>query len=166
MVFIGITYEKRKHSHGLQFTLCVSRGNREVFGTMKKILSFILAALMLATTFVGCNKTTLVKDPATGEYDKGAIIDIYLGKEVCNFDPQLSMTDDSMLKVFSLIYEGLTTINEKGKWEKLGMKSYRVESDDDKEFSIVVELKESYWNDGRQVQAADYVCTDPWSAGR
>ena len=62
---------------------------------MKKVLSLILAALMLASALAGC--TTLAKTE-TGDYDKGAIIDMYLTTEVYNFDPQQSITDDAMLK--------------------------------------------------------------------
>lgn len=122
---------------------------------MKKVFSLILAMTMLASVISGC--TTLEKDPETGEYDKGAIIDMYLTTEIYNFDPQLSITDDAMLKVFSLIYEGLTTINEKGKWEKAGMEKYKIDTDNGEEFIILVELKNSSWSDGRSVQAADYV---------
>lgn len=122
---------------------------------MKKVLSLILAALMVGTIATGC--TTLEKDPETGDYDKGAIIDMYLTTEVYDFDPQRSMTDDAMLKVYSLIYEGLTRINEKGKWEKALMKSYKVEKDEDGEFSILITLNDTRWSDGRTVQAADLV---------
>ncbi len=122
---------------------------------MKKVLALILALTSIASVISGC--TTLEKDPETGEYDKGAIIDMYLTTEIYNFDPQLSITDDAMLKVFSLIYEGLTTINEKGKWEKAGMEKYSINQDDEEGFSILVELKNSSWSDGRSIQAADYV---------
>ena len=121
---------------------------------MKKALSLILAALMLASALTGC--TTLHK-LETGEYDKGAIIDMYLTTECYNFDPQQSMIDDSMLKIMSLIFEGLTTIDEHGKWKKSGMKNYKVDKDTDEEFSILVNLNSTKWSDGRTVQAADYV---------
>lgn len=125
---------------------------------MKKVLSLILAMLMVVSAAVGC--TTLEKDPTDPEgkkYDKGAIIDMYLTTEIYNFDPQLSITDDAQLKIFSLIYEGLTTIDEKGKWQNAGMKSYKVEKDSDDEFKILVTLNTNRWSDGRTVQASDYV---------
>ena len=121
---------------------------------MKKVLSLILAALMLASALTGC--TTLEKLD-NGEYDKGAIIDMYITPEVYNFDPQQTITDESMLKIMSLIFEGLTTINEKGKWQKAGMKNYKIDKDEDGEFSILVNLTSNRWSDGRTVQAADYV---------
>ena len=121
---------------------------------MKKVLTLILAMVMLVSTVSGC--TSLVKN-ADGTIDKGAIIDMYLATEVYNFDPQQSITDDSMLKIFSLMYEGLTRINEKGKWEKALMKNYEIVSDTDDEFSIIVELNSTCWSDGRTVQASDFV---------
>lgn len=114
-----------------------------------KVLSLLLAALMLMTTLASC--TTLEED------DKGAIIDMYLTTEVFDFDPQLSMTDDAQLKYMSLIFEGLTRINEKGKWEKALMSNYKVEVDDGEKFSIIIDLNVTRWSDGRTVQAADFV---------
>ncbi len=125
---------------------------------MKKVLSLVLAMLMVVSVLAGC--TTLEKDPSDPEgkkYDKGAIIDMYLTTEIYNFDPQLSITDDAQLKIFRLIYEGLTTIDEDGKWQKAGMKSYKIENDTDEEFSILVTLNSNKWSDGRSVQASDYV---------
>ena len=121
---------------------------------MKKVLSLVLAMITAASVMAGC--TTLEKDE-TGSYDKGAIIDMYLTTEVFDFDPQNSMTDDAMLKINSLIYEGLTTINENGKWEKALMKSYKIEKDAEGEFSILITLNNTRWSDGRTVQAADLV---------
>ena len=121
---------------------------------MKKVLSLVLAMITAASVMAGC--TTLEKDE-TGNYDKGAIIDMYLTTEVYDFDPQRSITDDAMLKAYSLIYEGLTTINEDGKWEKALMKNYKIEKDADGEFSILITLNNTRWSDGRTVQAADLV---------
>lgn len=122
---------------------------------MKKVLSLVLAMLMFGSVISGC--TTLAKDETTGDYDKGAIIDMYLTTEVYDFDPQRSITDDAMLKIYSLIYEGLTTIGEDGKWEKALMKSYKIEKDEDGEFSILITLNSTRWSDGRTVQASDLV---------
>lgn len=116
---------------------------------MKKALSLVLVMIMIASVITGC--TTL-----KGE-DKGAIIDMYITTELFNFDPQASVTDDAMLKINSMIYEGLTTINQKGKWEKALMKDYEIEKDKNGEFSILVYLNSTCWSDGRTVQAADFV---------
>ncbi len=115
----------------------------------KKVLSLLLAVLMLVPMMASC--TTLEED------DKGAIIDMYLTTEVFDFDPQLTITDAAQLKYMRLMFEGLTSINEKGKWEKALMKKYKIDKDDDKTFSIIVDLKLSRWSDGRTVQAGDFV---------
>ena len=109
----------------------------------------MLVILMLASVLAGC--TTLEKD------DKGAIINMYLTNEVYNLDPQISVTDSAMQKVFSLTYEGLTRLDENGKWQKALMKDYTIDKDNEDEFSILITLKTSYWSDGRTVQAADFV---------
>mgnify|MGYP003305574245 CR=1 FL=1 len=97
---------------------------------MKKIISMILVVVMLAASLAGC---TTLKKTETGDYDKGAIIAMRLSSELYNFDPQQSLTDDSMLKVFRLLYEGLTKLDSKGKWEKALMKKYEIEKDDEDE---------------------------------
>lgn len=117
---------------------------------MKKMLSLILAALMLMATMVSC--TTL-----EGK-DRGAIIDIYLGTEVYDFDPQNPIIDDAQLRYMSLMYEGLTRMDENGKWVKAMMQDYRIEINEDEDFSIIVDLGGlTCWSDGRTVQAADFV---------
>lgn len=120
---------------------------------MKKFIALFLAAVMLLLALSGC---TTLKKTATGDYDKGAVISMYLSNEIYNFDPQVSLTDDSMLKVMSLIYEGLTTLDSNGKWQNAMMKSYKIDKDNDKEFSILINLKNSRWSDARTIQASDF----------
>ena len=122
---------------------------------MKKLIALSLALVMLAATLAGCG-TTLEKD-ADGNLDRGAVINMYLTTEVLNFDPQIAINDDAMLKIFSLLYEGLTTLNSKGDWEKALMDSYEVNEDDRDGYSVLIELKDSKWTDGRTVQANDFV---------
>ncbi len=116
---------------------------------MKKAFSLILAAIMSASMLAGC--TTLEED------DKGAIIDMYLTTEVYDFDPQSSIIDDAQMKALRLCYEGLTTLDENGKWKKALMSGYSVEIDDGEEYAIIINLKNTRWSDGRTVQAADFV---------
>ncbi len=120
---------------------------------MKKALSLALAMIMLVTMISGC--TTLVK-LEDGSRDKGAIIDMYLTTEVYNFDPQISITDESMLTVMSLIYEGLTRLDENGKWTNAIMESYTYREVDG-EYVLSIKMKETRWSDERTVQAADFV---------
>lgn len=123
---------------------------------MKKVLALALAMTMLTSAMAGCS-TTLVFDEATQTYDKGAIIDMYLSTEIYNFDPQVSTTDEAMLKVYDLCYDGLTKIGEDGKWQKDLMKDYKIDVDNGEEFTILVDLNSTSWSDGRSVQASDFV---------
>lgn len=121
---------------------------------MKKILALAMALVLIVSALVGC--TTLEKD-AEGNYDRGAVINMYLTTEVLNFDPQIAINDDAMLQIFSLLYEGLTKLNSKGDWEKAIMDDYSVKADDRDGYSILINLKETKWTDGRTVQANDFV---------
>ncbi len=121
---------------------------------MKKILALAMTLVLLASALAGC--TTLEKD-ADGNYDRGAVISMYLAEEVYNFDPQVAVTDDSALKIMSLLFEGLTTLNSKGKWENAMMESYEIAENDRDGYSVVINLKKTKWTDGRPVQAIDYV---------
>lgn len=117
---------------------------------MKRIMCLALAVVMLCGVLSSCS--TLEGD------DKGAIIDIYLTDELFNFDPALAYTDDSMVKVLSVLFEGLTRLDDDGDWEKAMMDDYTYEVNEEKsEYKLTVELKASKWSDGRTVQAADFV---------
>ncbi len=115
---------------------------------MKKILALILCAASLFT-LVSCS--TLEED------DKGAIIDVYLTNEIYNFDPAFGFTDASTAKILSLIFEGLTRLDEDGNWENALMESYEVSQDDDEAFKIQITLRDTKWSDARAVQANDIV---------
>ena len=132
--------------------ICACIDSRRIIQIMKnfskKILALILCAASLLT-FVSCS--TLVGD------DKGAVIDVYLTNEIYNFDPAYGFTDASTAKILSLIFEGLTRLDEDGNWEKALMKSYEVSQDDDEGFKIQITLRDTKWSDARAVQANDIV---------
>ncbi len=118
---------------------------------MKKILSMLLMAAMLATMLVGCG-TTLE------EGEKGYTISAYIGSEISDFDPAVAYTDDSMVKVLGLVYEGLTRINDKGEVENALLKSYKIIEDAEKnDYRIQLTIKDTKWSDGRVVAADDVV---------
>ena len=99
---------------------------------MKRILALVLCAVMALSLFSSC--TTLKGD------DKGAVIDIYLTNEIYDFDPAHCATDTSASKFLSLIFEGLTKLDETGKWKKALMDKYSVSQDDDEAFKIQITL--------------------------
>lgn len=117
---------------------------------MKRVLSLVLCAVMILAAFASCS--TLDNDD-----DKGAIIDVYLTNEIYDFDPARGFTDASTAKFLSLIFEGLTKLNEDGDWENALMDSYEISQDDDEAFKIQITLKETKWSDSRRVQANDIV---------
>lgn len=123
---------------------------------MKRAMSLILCAALLLVALAGC--TTLEYDSETGEYDDGAIIPVYLGTEQYNFDPGTAYTNDAMVKILSLLYVGLTSIDEDGKLELTLIDSYEiVDGNRDGEYKMTITLKNTAWNDGRAVQASDVV---------
>lgn len=118
---------------------------------MKKIISLLLFAAMLATMLVGCG-STLEED------EKGYTVNVYIGSELSDYDPALAYTDDSAVKVLGLIYEGLTRINAKGEVENALMKSYKIiENPDKNDYRMQITIKATKWSDGRIVAADDVV---------
>lgn len=123
---------------------------------MKRALSLILCTVMLLTALSGC--TTLEKDEATGDYDKGAIIPMYLGTEMYDFDPQRAYLNDSNAKILSLLFESLTDIDENGKLKLSLIDSYTIiDGNRYGEYKMQIKLKDTKWSDGRAVTASDVV---------
>ncbi len=113
---------------------------------MKRLFAVLLCLATLLTGLAGCaNKNT-----------KGPTINIYID-EAYNFDPALAYNDDGAAQLMSLVYEGLFTINEKGKVKKALCKDYEIEKEDDGSETLIITLEESYWSDGVIVDAADFV---------
>lgn len=117
---------------------------------MKKLISLLLCLAMLACTLAGCSD---VEDE-----DKGATIPVYLTAELRNFDPAYCYTDEGMMQLMGLLFQGLTKINSKGAVEgDLAKKwSYEVDSINDT-YVLEFTLNKTYWSDGRQVSADDLV---------
>ena len=116
---------------------------------MKRILSALLCAVMMLGVLASC--TTLEGD------DKGMIIDIYMTTELFDLDPALHFNDDAMVKLYELLYEGMTDLDENGKWKKALMKDYELKGNDEDGYSMLITLNSTRWTDGRTVQAADFV---------
>ncbi len=122
---------------------------------MKKVLALLLALTMcLGVLFAtGCSKIAK-DDPA----QKGAELEFYMGKKVMNLDPAVSYTDDNAAKILSLIFEGLTTIDENGKLKKALAKDWEIIEDEKtgKE-KLEITINDTYWSDGSVVQANDVI---------
>ncbi len=116
---------------------------------MKKILSLILCLVTLTGIFAGCTEE---------EEDKGAAIPVYLTTEIKNFDPAFAYTDEASIKVLGLIYEGLTSVDEKGKVKGAMAKSWKYKSvPEDDYYVLEFQLIETAWSDGRVLSADDFV---------
>lgn len=116
---------------------------------MKKIITLLLCVIMLACSLTSCIRTT-------SEY-KGVEIPIYLSDPLYTLDPAYAYLDDGAVKVLSLIYEGLYTLDDKGKPVEAMAKGYETYTDRDGNFVCEFELNETKWNDGRTVSANDFV---------
>ena len=86
---------------------------------MKKIIALLLCISAVLMASAGCTKDLTNEDP-------GAIIPVYLSTEITNFDPAYSNLDKATTKVLGLIYEGLYTLDAKGKPVKNQAKSVKV----------------------------------------
>ena len=109
----------------------------------------MLCAVMLLGVLASC--TTIEGD------NSGMVIDVYMTTELFDFDPALHYNDDAMVKILDLIFEGLTDIDENGKWKKALMKSYEIKGNDEDGYYMLITLNSTRWSDGRTVQAADLV---------
>lgn len=119
---------------------------------MKKVLALMLCIATLVSCMVGCE----FDPPEKKQEDKGATVNLYMSTEVYNFDPVQAYIDEASQQLMGLLYEGLFTLNKNGKRVKAGASSYKI-VDNEKEHFIEIKLRKSFWSDGRQVQAADYV---------
>ena len=106
---------------------------------MKRIISLMLCAVMLLGALSAC--TTI-----EGE-NSGMVIDVYMTTPMADFDPALHYDDNAMVKVFDMIYEGLTDLDENGKWKKALMKSYEVRGDEEDGYYMLITLNSTRWSD-------------------
>ncbi len=121
---------------------------------LKKIVALILAVMMLAglvASFTSCGKVT-AEDP-------GATINLYM-PYVVSLDPAVAYQDEASAKLLSLVYQGLTSINKKGKLVGELADSWEVYTDRDGNKVLDIHLKTTRWSDGTTVDAEDFV--DSW----
>lgn len=122
---------------------------------MKRAVAFILCAVMLVAALSGC--TTLVKNEA-GEIDKGAVIPVYLGTQMYNFDPAMPYLNDANAKILDLLYVSLTDIDKNGKLQMTLIKDYEIiENEALGEYKMKITLKHSRWSDSVDITASDVV---------
>lgn len=122
---------------------------------MKKVLAFLLALTMCVSVLFATGCTKIAKDDPAA---KGAEITMYMGKKVMNLDPAVSYMDENAVKILSLIFEGLTKIDENGKLQKALAKKWEIVEDPKTgEEKLEITINDTYWSDGSVVQANDVI---------
>ncbi len=122
---------------------------------MKKVLALLMALSMCLGVLLmsSCSKIA-ADDPA----QKGAELEVYMGKKVMNLDPAVAYTDENAVKILSLIFEGLTKLDENGKLKKALAKDWEIIEDPKTgEKKLEITIKETHWSDGSVVQANDVI---------
>lgn len=117
----------------------------------KRITAFLLCALMLVSCLVSCGSEINSDNP-------GAYITMHLSDEVYDFDPANAYNNESALRVISLMFVPLFSLDENGNVQKELVKSTIIEEDvKASEYKLTLKLKETFWSDGAQVSANDVV---------
>ncbi len=120
----------------------------------KRIVALLVALLMLVTCFVSCGSS----EEQEKDEDRGAYISMYLADEVYDFDPANAYNNASALKVVSLLFAPLFSIDEDGKVKKELVDTYSIYEDAKaSEYKLTLKLKPTYWSDGTQISANDVV---------
>lgn len=108
---------------------------------LKKLISFLLCAVMVGCLLVSC----------VDKVDPGAELNLYMEMPT-NFDPATAYNDQAAAQFLPLVYQGLFTIDEKGKLQKAMCNKYTV-----KDNVIEFTINETCWSDGIAVSATDFV---------
>ena len=118
---------------------------------MKRIAALIFAALFTLTALSGCAKRD--------EDDKGAVIPVYVTKELKSYDPIPMIYRAETVLNTGILYEGLTVLDEDGDVKKGVAKKWYTKIDEERgEYFLFFELDdETGWDDRRTVQADDFV---------
>ena len=118
---------------------------------IKRIAALMLCALMVLSCFVSCGNAIDSDNP-------GAYISMYLTDEVYDFDPANAYNNESALRVVSLLFAPLFSLDENGNVKKELVKSYEINEDPKaSEYKLTLKLEDSYWSDGTPVSANDVV---------
>ena len=118
---------------------------------IKRITAFLLCALIAVPCFVSCGSDINADNP-------GAYISMYLTDEVYDFDPANAYKNEAALRVVSLLFAPLFTLDEDGDVEGELVEDYDIyENKGTGEYKLTLHLAESFWSDGTAISANDVV---------
>ncbi|MDD7671150.1 MAG: ABC transporter substrate-binding protein [Ruminococcus sp.] len=118
---------------------------------MKKFVALLLVLFVCLPVVAACSTLQ-------GDNDKGATISMYLTDFPQTLDPAAVQLQADTAMIFSLIYQPLTTIGEKGKVKPgLAYEWYSYYDNRDEEYKMYFKLNETMWSDGIAVSADDVV---------
>ncbi len=117
---------------------------------MKRTISLLLCVvtilLAMSVILTSCKKN---------ENDKGPFIRMFLSEPIYDTDPLEAFDNADTLQVIGLLYEGLFVADDDGDPKKALVDDYEYEKDDKRGiYTLTLDLKTTYWNDGVQVTAA------------
>ena len=117
----------------------------------KRFVALLLCLVMCLTALVGCAGKK-------EDGDKGAYITMYLTDEIYNFDPVYAYTNEEAESIVGLMFAKLFSLNSRGKLQYELAESYEIKEDaKNKEYSIMITLRNSWWSDKTKVTADDVV---------
>ncbi len=121
----------------------------------KRIFALLLCVVMLSMSLVSCGHDRKID----GENYFGAEITLYLSDMVYDFDPAYAYANESTLKIVSLLFDTLFTVNEEGEIKGSLAESYEIIKDEkSKEYKMQITLrKDQGWSDGTAMSADDIV---------
>ncbi len=117
---------------------------------MKKILSLVLCLMFLLGALAGCG--------GLDDDEKGANIRMYLTDYPYTLDPAVVQLNSDVEQILSMIFEPLTTIDEKGKVQPALATEWYYKYDEIYQLhKMYFQLKETAWSDNRPVSADDVI---------
>lgn len=121
---------------------------------LKKILALALCLIMIVPVLASCGGNIKGENDTVGPH-----LYMYLADEIYDFDPINAYTNDSTLKLASLLFEPLVKLDQNGKvvFDGLLASHQIIENEKDNEYKMILTLKKSYWSDSTYVSAADIV---------
>ena len=121
---------------------------------LKKILALTLCLMMIVPALTSCGGNVKGENATVGPHIK-----MYLADEIYDFDPINAYTNDSTLKLATLLFDPLFKLDSNGKVVNDGLvESYQIiENEKDNEYKMMLKLKKTFWSDSTYVSAGDIV---------